>query len=66
MAGADPPLAEPPAFRLLSLDHLIRPEQHRLRNRQADLLRRLEINHQLELRWLLYWKVGGLGAFKIS
>jgi hypothetical protein len=30
-------------------DHLIRTRQHVRRNRQADLLRRLEINHQLEL-----------------
>jgi len=30
---------------LLSLDQLIRPGEHLRRNRQADLLRRLEIDH---------------------
>ena len=30
---------------LKSLNDLVRPIQHRLRNRQADLLRRLEIDH---------------------
>jgi hypothetical protein len=34
---------------LPSLDHLICPVQHCLWNRQADLLRRLQINHQLKL-----------------
>ena len=24
-----------------------------------------EIDGQLELRWLLYWKIGGLGPFRI-
>ena len=33
-----------------SFDHLVRPEQQRLRNRHANLLRRLQIDHQLELR----------------
>src|SRR5688572_22762223 len=35
--------------RAFSLDHPIRPVQHRLRNRHADLLRSFEINYQLEL-----------------
>jgi hypothetical protein len=39
---------------LCSLDHPIRSCQHIRRNRQADLLRSLEIDHQLELLWLLY------------
>jgi hypothetical protein len=34
-------------------DHFVRPRQHIWRNRQADLLRRLEIDHQLKLRRLL-------------
>src|SRR5262245_9378900 len=37
----------------VSLDHLVRPIQHALQNRQTDLFRRLEINHQLELGRLL-------------
>jgi hypothetical protein len=31
------------------LDHPVRPVQHRLRNRQVDLLRRLQIDHQLDM-----------------
>jgi hypothetical protein len=46
------------------LDHLIRSHQHVGRNRQADLLRRLEIYHQLELRRPLHRQIGRLGAFK--
>jgi hypothetical protein len=45
------------------LDHLVCPVQHRLRNRQADLLGRLEVYHQLELRRLLHGDISGLGAF---
>src|SRR4030095_6656454 len=43
------------ALCLLSSDHLVRTAQYSLRNRQADLLRRLEIYHQLKLRGPLYW-----------
>jgi hypothetical protein len=35
---------------LPSLDQLIRPGEHLWRNRQTDLLRGLEIYHQLKLR----------------
>ena len=49
-------LASPLGF-LPSLDHLICPIQHRLRNVQADLLRRLEIDHQLDLIDPLHWQV---------
>ena len=48
----------------LSSDDSVRPPQHLLRNRQADLLRRLEIDHQLELRRLLHRQVGRLGALQ--
>jgi hypothetical protein len=51
---------------LPSLDHLIRPVQHGLRNRQTDLLCRLEINHQLKLRGLLHRKIGGFGSLQDS
>jgi hypothetical protein len=40
-------------FCLPSFDHLIRPQQHVRRDRQADLLGCLEIDHELELRRLL-------------
>src|SRR5262245_55828145 len=50
----------------LSLDHLICPIQHRLWNRQTDLLRRFEIYHQLELRRLLYRQVRRLGSLQDS
>jgi len=39
---------------------LVRPKQHRLRGREADLLRGLEIDHELKLRRLLDWQLGGL------
>src|SRR5262245_18039658 len=43
---------------------LVRPLEQPLRNRQAQSLRGLEIDHQLELRWLLDGQVGGLGPFE--
>ena len=46
------------------LDHLIRPVQHRLRNRETYLFRCLEINRQLELRRLLHGEFGRLGALQ--
>jgi hypothetical protein len=45
------------------LDDFIRPEQHIRRNRHTDLLRRLEINHQLKPCRLLHRQVGRLRAF---
>src|SRR5215831_19225443 len=42
----------------------IRPRQHIRRNRQADLLRRLEVDDQLELCRLLDWQVRGFCAFQ--
>ena len=47
-----------------SLDHPIRPRQHLLRNREANLLRCLEIDDELKLRRLLDRKISGLGAFE--
>jgi hypothetical protein len=46
------------------LDYFVRPEKNGLRNRYADLLRCLEIDHKLKLRWLLDGQVSGLGAFQ--
>ena len=39
--------------RLLSLDHPIRSEQHRLRNRQVERFRGLQIDDKFKLRRLL-------------
>src|SRR5947199_5986182 len=47
-----------------SFDDSIRPVQHRLRNRHADLLGCLEVDHQLKLRWLLDRKIGRLRALE--
>src|SRR5438445_11627527 len=45
-----------------SLVYLIRPQQERLRDREPQSLRGLEIDDQLELRCLLHRQIGGLGA----
>src|SRR5215831_2551805 len=42
----------------------IRSRQQIRRHRQADLLGRFQIDHQLELHRLLDWNVCGLGAFE--
>jgi hypothetical protein len=47
------------------LDDLVRPQQQRLRHRQAERLGRFEVDHELELRGLLDWKVSWLGPFRI-
>src|SRR6185503_10750197 len=47
-----------------SSNHSIRSYQHVRRNRHADLLRRFEINDELELDRLLHGNVGGLCAFQ--
>jgi hypothetical protein len=44
------------------LDDLICTHQHRLRDGQPERLRRLEIDDELELGRLLYWKRGRLFA----
>jgi hypothetical protein len=44
-----------------SLDYLICPLEERLRDREAEGLRGLEVDHQLELRRLLDGEIGGLG-----
>jgi hypothetical protein len=49
---------------LSSFDHSVRSRQHIRRDRQADLLGSLEIDHQLEFRGLLYRQIGRLGAFE--
>src|SRR6202158_3010316 len=47
-----------------SLDHLIRPLEERLGDRQAEGLGGLEVDDQLELRWLLDGQVGGFRALE--
>ena len=47
------------AFSVL-LKHGIRPHQHPLRNRQTNLLRRLQVNYQNELSRTLHGQVGWL------
>ncbi len=49
-----------------SFDQPIRPRQQIWIDGHADLLRRLEIHHQLELHRLLHRKVGGLGSLQDS
>ena len=48
----------------LLLNDFVRSRQHVRRNRQADLLRRLQINHQLKLRRLFDWQIGRLGTLQ--
>src|SRR6478752_9011301 len=47
-----------------SLDHLIRAQQQRLWDREPERPGGLQIDHQLELRWLLHGKLGGLRALE--
>jgi hypothetical protein len=51
---------------LPSLDQPIRSGEHLRRNLNADLLCRLEIDHQLELRRLLDGQIGRLGSLQYS
>src|SRR5262249_38081650 len=46
------------------LDHLIRPQQQRLRDREAESLGRLGVDHQIELCRLLDREVRRLGALE--
>ena len=55
--------ASPSGF-LRSLNHPVRPRQYIRRDCQADLLGGLEIDDELEFRWLLHREIGGLCAFK--
>src|SRR2546425_10547977 len=50
--------------RLPSLDDSIRLKQERLRDGEAERLRRLEVDRQFELRRLLDREVSGLRAFQ--
>src|SRR5262245_1785623 len=46
------------------IDHLVRPEQKRLRDRQAECLGGLHVDDQLESGWLLDRQVGWLGTLE--
>src|ERR1041385_460751 len=48
---------------IFSLDHPVRPCQHVRRDRKPDLLRGLQIDHELELGRLLDGETGRLRAF---
>src|SRR5262249_37992815 len=48
------------------LDQPIRSGEYLRRNCHADLLCRLEINHELKLGWLFNRQVGGLGSLQDS
>src|SRR5262245_24123630 len=45
-------------------DRLVGPQQNGLRDRQPERLRRLEVDHQLELGGLFDGEIGGLGALQ--
>src|SRR5262252_6908692 len=45
-------------------EHLVRLDEVRRRDGEVEGLGRLEVDDQLELRGLLHWQVGGLGAFQ--
>src|SRR5262245_20596290 len=51
-------------LRLALLDHFVSSGEQRRRYGQAERLRRLEVDHQLELRRLLDGEVGGLGPLQ--
>ena len=47
-----------------SLNDLVRPPEHRWRDRQVERLGGFQVDHQLELRWLLDRQIGRLGALE--
>ena len=47
------------------LDHLIRPRQHIRRDRQADLLRGFQVDHELDLVGCSTGKSAGLAPLRI-
>ena len=56
-----------PTFRGLeirSFDHLVRPHQERLRDRQADGLGCFEVNDEVKLRGLFHREISRLRAFE--
>jgi hypothetical protein len=49
---------------LPSLDHLVRSRQHARWNREADLLRRFQVDNELKLGRLLDRQVSGIGTLQ--
>src|SRR6266478_3323284 len=47
-----------------SFDHLVGAHQKRLRDRQPEGLRRLEVEDQFKFRWLLDWQIRGFGTLQ--
>src|ERR1043166_3351776 len=48
------------------LDYLICPQEQRRWDRQAQRLRGLHVEHELEPCWLLDWKIARVGSFEDS
>src|SRR5437879_2824966 len=46
-----------------SLNDLVRAQEQRLRDREPEPLRSLEVDHELETGWLLNGQNGGIHAF---
>src|SRR6266850_3568859 len=59
-----PDVRRPSSGHARSFDHLIRAEQERRRDREAQRLGGPQVDHELELRGLLDRQVGRLGAFE--
>jgi hypothetical protein len=47
----------------LSSDHSVRSRQHVRRNREAELLRRFQVDDQFKFRRLFDREIGGLSTF---
>src|SRR4030095_6317979 len=47
-----------------SLEQLVGASEHRAGDRQPKGLRRLEVDHKVELGWLFHGQVGRLGALE--
>src|SRR5439155_25624151 len=53
-----------PGYETVLLDHLVRTQPQRRRNRQPERRGSFQIDHELELRRLLDWEVSGLRALE--
>src|SRR5882724_6320604 len=68
MTDVPPGLLNPLCYNLLtnSLDNLVGTAEDRLRDRDAKRLRRLEVDDQLKLGWLLDWQISRFCALQNS